>query len=557
MAPVETTELPRIVILGGYGVFGGRLARLLLADGGADIVIAGRSRAKARAFCAQHGGRPLAIDRDRDLANVFNGLRPAIVIDAAGPFQAYGDDPYRVARAAIEAGAHYLDLADDAGFAAGISSLDGFACDNGVAAISGVSSVPALSAAAVRALVPDGAAIDLIETAILPGNRVPRGRSVVDAILSQVGRQVAVFRHGQPTMTTGWGKGRIYNVRDKSGLPLKRRARALCVPDIALFPERFAARNVEFRAGLELGLIDRGLWWLGLLVRSGAIRDLTALARPLTALARPLERFGSDRGAMVVRAFVRDGEDVERRQWQLVAEAGDGPFIPAVPARALVRKALQGGLPAGARPCLDDIDLDDATNAMAGLQVSTAISRERETPLFREALGPDFNRLPAPLRAVHDARVHKCFFGRGRVRRGSGPLAELLCLAFGLPQSSDDLPVTVSIERDGAAEIWTRNFGSRRFRSVLRRSASDGKGRVRERFGPVSIEIDLALADNALSYPVGGGSFARFRLPSFLVPRSETRESVDEDGRFCFSVRISLPLTGLLISYEGWLEDAS
>ena len=61
------------------------------------------------------------MDRRNDL-HLLSGYQ--VVIDAAGPFHAYGDDPYRLPRAAIAAGLHYLDLADNAQFCAGIAALD-------------------------------------------------------------------------------------------------------------------------------------------------------------------------------------------------------------------------------------------------------------------------------------------------------------------------------------------------------------------------------------------------------------------------------------------------
>lgn len=57
----------------------------------------------------------------------------------------------------------------------------------GVCVYSGMSSVPALSSAVVEAL-RDGETPLMIETAILPGNKAPRGRGVVESILDQTGR---------------------------------------------------------------------------------------------------------------------------------------------------------------------------------------------------------------------------------------------------------------------------------------------------------------------------------------------------------------------------------
>ena len=61
----------KILILGGYGVFGGRLAELLLDIPELELVLSGRDPARAEAFCAAHPGRakltPLQLDR-KDIA---------------------------------------------------------------------------------------------------------------------------------------------------------------------------------------------------------------------------------------------------------------------------------------------------------------------------------------------------------------------------------------------------------------------------------------------------------------------------------------------------------
>ena len=99
---------PSVLIAGGYGVFGGRLARLLAARGDLHVIVAGRSPSAARTFCEALGGKaePLVFDRDVDPMTTLQDLRPWCVVDAAGPFQAYGggDDPYRLARAALGCG---------------------------------------------------------------------------------------------------------------------------------------------------------------------------------------------------------------------------------------------------------------------------------------------------------------------------------------------------------------------------------------------------------------------------------------------------------------------
>jgi uncharacterized protein YbjT (DUF2867 family) len=57
----------KVVVVGGYGVFGGRLARLLVRDD-LDVVVAGRDAERAAAFTREHGVAPLALDLGEDLS---------------------------------------------------------------------------------------------------------------------------------------------------------------------------------------------------------------------------------------------------------------------------------------------------------------------------------------------------------------------------------------------------------------------------------------------------------------------------------------------------------
>jgi short subunit dehydrogenase-like uncharacterized protein len=70
-----------------------------------------------------------------------------VVVDAAGPFQRLD---YRLAQAALAAGAHYLDIAEDAAWLAGFpAAVNALAQERGRVALAGCSTTPALMAAAV------------------------------------------------------------------------------------------------------------------------------------------------------------------------------------------------------------------------------------------------------------------------------------------------------------------------------------------------------------------------------------------------------------------------
>src|SRR5262245_28676900 len=179
----------KVLILGGYGTFGGRLAQLLVGESALTLIIAGRSHDRAAAFCKRLNGpacvTPLAFDRDGDLAAQLARAGPDLIVDASGPFQTYGGehdsetrfagtgsrstdrrDPYRLVRTAIAGGVDYLDLADGSDFVEGIAQFDAEARVRGVFVLSGVSSFPVLTAAVARRLAEGLDRVDAISAGI-------------------------------------------------------------------------------------------------------------------------------------------------------------------------------------------------------------------------------------------------------------------------------------------------------------------------------------------------------------------------------------------------------
>lgn len=86
----------KVLVVGGYGTFGGRTVELLEGEPRLILVVAGRSLAKADAYCNRRAPtaarlRPALFDRDGDLAAQLAAFEPDIVVDASGPFQAVRD----------------------------------------------------------------------------------------------------------------------------------------------------------------------------------------------------------------------------------------------------------------------------------------------------------------------------------------------------------------------------------------------------------------------------------------------------------------------------------
>jgi saccharopine dehydrogenase-like NADP-dependent oxidoreductase len=370
-----------VLVLGGTGVFGSRISRRLAADRAIRVLVAGRSAATAERMAAElRSEMPaaeaagLAVTAPHGLGAALAGNGVDLVVNCVGPFQGQG---YEVPEACIRHRVHYIDIADGRDFVCNFPRLDAAARAAGVLAVSGASSVPGLSSAAVAALARDFTRLDRLAIGIAPGNRQPRGLATTASILGYVGRPVRVWRDGRWTTLHGWQDLERRGLATPSLGRLSPRWFALCdVPDLALFPEAYPElRSVSFHAGLELGLLQLGLWLLSWPVRWQLIGGLEPLAAPLTRMARWLAPLGSDRGGMFVElaGVGPDGNRVER-SWVLMAGSGHGPWIPTLPAVILARQLARGAIGRrGAMPCLGLVTLEAIEAECADLDIRTEL----------------------------------------------------------------------------------------------------------------------------------------------------------------------------------------
>jgi saccharopine dehydrogenase-like NADP-dependent oxidoreductase len=364
----------RILILGGYGHFGNRIAHALAAGADRHILIAGRDggRAQKAAATLRDEGTTATIEgialdvAGAGLAEEIRRQRANLVIHAAGPFQGQA---YDVARASVDAGAHYVDLADGREFVAGIAALDASARERDVLVVSGASTLPALSSAVIDSYRDRFMSIAEISVGIVPGNRMPRGLSTVAAVLSYCGKPFTRWQNGEWQQVYGW-----QDLHRRHYPRLGRRWLSSCdVPDLALFPDRYAVKDtVVFHAGLELASMQWSLWLMSWLARVGLVSNWMPAAGWLKAAGDKLIGLGSDTGGMHVEiAGVDANGKVRRVLWTLTASKGHGPLIPCIPAIMLAQKLASGKIAArGARPCMDLMTLEDFAEGVKGMEIS-------------------------------------------------------------------------------------------------------------------------------------------------------------------------------------------
>ena len=234
------------------------------------------------------------------------------MVDASGPFQIYGDHPYRFVEACLAVKVKYIDLADGADFVAGISAFDQKAKEANCYAISGMSSFPVLTAAVVRKLAVGLKFIDEIQAGIAPSPFAGVGLNVIKAIASYSGKPVPILKDGK--WQTGFGffdsKRMVVNV--PGYMPLHPIRFALTdVPDNKIlswdWPE---VKSIWMGAGPTPALLHRLLWLAAGLVRLRVLRSLLPLTPIMNWVINTL-RWGEHRGGMIVQVKGKG----ETRSW--------------------------------------------------------------------------------------------------------------------------------------------------------------------------------------------------------------------------------------------------
>lgn len=168
--------------------------------------------------------------------------------------------------------------------------------------------------------------------------------------------------------------------------------------------------------------------------------------------------------------------------------------------------------------------------------------------LFAQVLGPAFDALASPVRALHMAQGLHRYRGEVEVERGAGLLSRIAAAATRLPPAGRG-PLCVEIEASPHAERWTRFIGGHAMPSRLWR-----EGEVLcERLGLATFGFRLEAVDGAIAWRVERVRVFGIPLPARWFTGVGARESADGQ-RYRFDVWASLPLTGLLVHYRGWLD---
>jgi saccharopine dehydrogenase (NAD+, L-lysine-forming) len=267
---------PAILIAGGYGVVGQRIAAELTPD--YPVIVAGRhiEQAKATAAAIGHGvrGRELDVTVKASIAPALEGI--ATVMSCI-------DQPRRgLLHAAIERGLRYTDITPhltELGRGAAYEEIGAAARASGARVVLGTGIVPGISNVIVRALADTLGGADAIETSLLLSASDVAGAASFDYFLKELTMPFEVHVNGADCPAHAFSDPRLIEFPSPFGL---RSAYLFPFSDQVLYPRTLGAQTALTRLALEPARLARVL---AASVRLGAAR-LVAPERVRHALTR-------------------------------------------------------------------------------------------------------------------------------------------------------------------------------------------------------------------------------------------------------------------------------
>jgi hypothetical protein len=184
-----------------------------------------------------------------------------------------------------------------------------------------------------------------------------------------------------------------------------------------------------------------------------------------------------------------------------------------------------------------------------------AMASEATPGLYPRLMGAAWLQLAEPVRLAHVTTAPIRARGRFRFARGGGPLARLLAAVLRLPPDGAAVETRLFVTAGGDVERWHRTFGDRPLNTSQYQA---GAAELAERIGLLELRYHLEAAEGSLVFRQVGASIlvgpARMRLPAAWSPNVQAREDPAGPHRISVHVRVTLPLTGALLSYDGDVE---
>ena len=167
-------------------------------------------------------------------------------------------------------------------------------------------------------------------------------------------------------------------------------------------------------------------------------------------------------------------------------------------------------------------------------------------------MGDAWLRLAEPIRELHSTHSTTRALGYLSVAHGRHRLARVLVRQFRLPRADAAAPAALTVTSVDGQEHWYRRIGERTLETW---QSQANPAELTERYGCLEFRFLLHAAEESLHYVQRGAALrfvaGRLRLPDYLAPRVNARETAAGPGQVSVAVSVTLPVIGLLIEYAG------
>lgn len=355
--------MSRVIIFGGYGVFGSLIASELALHS-IDVTIAGRDRLKAEKLAARLGPTHKAVS-----VNVVDdsSCRPAlaghtVAVHCAGPFDASNTT---LLDACLDVGCHYVDIADNRYYVRQVREAGARFAKRGLAAVYGCSSLPAISGAlALRCRRAESTSPDSARITLMIGNNNPKGQAAIASLVESLGRPIEA------------PQGILRGFRGRACVPLphpfgRRTVFPFETPDYDLLPALLGISELTVNVGFEL---NRSTYGLAALARL-PFRFGRRTAAILNRVASIIPGRGSSGGAIMAELYWSNG--VVKRS-AIVADR-DGQRMAALPCVFVTQALINVSTFRGAGTAIDVIGADDLLRQLVAAGFQLIDSDEQST----------------------------------------------------------------------------------------------------------------------------------------------------------------------------------
>lgn len=187
--------MKRVIVVGGFGFFGGAVVELLRAIGVAPLIASRRATAD------------LQIDAE-DPASLRAGLRREdIVVDTAGPFQ---NRTTALVEAAMDIRFDVIDISDSLDYTLRVDALRPRIEETGIRVLTSCSSVSTVVAALVRRSgVQDPVRVSVF---LSPAAKETASSGTGGSLQHSLGRTIRVLRGGRLVSAVGWRESRPFQM---------------------------------------------------------------------------------------------------------------------------------------------------------------------------------------------------------------------------------------------------------------------------------------------------------------------------------------------------------